>query len=63
MLRVMYQFFGHVLRNLVSVVGICDEFDECLLLFGDFNFFLDTNRKQKASVKVYVRDSVNLEKK
>lgn len=41
MLRVIYQFFGDILRNLMSVVSICDDFHECLLLFGDFNFFLE----------------------
>lgn len=41
-----YQFLCHILRNLMPVVSIHDDFYKCLLFFGDFNFFLDRKQKQ-----------------
>lgn len=37
---VPHQFLCHILRNLMFVVSICDDFHERLLLFGDFNLLL-----------------------
>lgn len=45
MLRMIYQFLGHILRDLMSVVSFYNNLYERLLLFGDFHFLLDTNRK------------------
>lgn len=40
-----YQFLCHVLRNLMFVVSICDDFHERLLLFGEWNLFLRANKE------------------
>lgn len=40
-----YQFFCHVLRNLMFVVSICDDFHERLLLFCEWNLFLRANKE------------------
>lgn len=48
-ISVSYQLFSKILRNLMFVISIHDEFHECLLLFGEFNFFLDLKRKSKTA--------------
>lgn len=48
-ISVSYQLFSKILRNLMFVVSIHDEFHECLLLFGEFNLFLDLKRKSKTA--------------
>lgn len=41
---VPHQFLCHVLRNLMFVVSVCDDSDERLLLFGEFNLVLRGNQ-------------------